>query len=421
MEILQKILDAAVSERAIGADQSRGSSASDRGNRSSSIALCLPLLVALSSCGTPPPTPKGKTADEELAGAIAEAVFAPREDDFGTDIVIPPDMKIEVPARRPLPDNERAMDSEGREIAEVGAGKGGNTAAAVSTDLVALNAFSGAGLEILHRHLASSPKWLLGSERGKLYAYRRIVAEGGRWTCSLNGFYTAYDFELKTSAYFQYRIVIGLSGPVFERPWRDRLTAAKVGSGTVQLKVTENRGQGYESYLILQSDGPTVEIFEQTGMTSRPLTELALAQVEAELSKLAKDTRAEGFDSARIPSESAKHGDAELHLEPGSQGGIYTVRAYVNPSEKGYVYLKAFEATRGTPLSAGRLRESSLEYTGWSENADEQFYYNTRITIYEGDWGVYYPARFELWFVPDTGEAERKLIEKIFKIEGWQR
>jgi len=28
---------------------------------------------------------------------------------------------------------------------------------------------------------------------------------------------------------------------------------------------------------------------------------------------------------------------------------------------------------------------------------------------------------FELWFVPDSRGKERKLIEKIFKIEGWQR
>jgi hypothetical protein len=41
--------------------------------------------------------------------------------------------------------------------------------------------------------------------------------------------------------------------------------------------------------------------------------------------------------------------------------------------------------------------------------------------IYEGDWGKPYAARFEVWFTPDAGGPERKLAERIFKIEGWQR
>ena len=103
------------------------------------------------------------------------------------------------------------------------------------------------------------------------------------------------------------------------------------------------------------------------------------------------------------------------------QGGIYQVYARINPGTAGRVYLKVFEATRNTRLSAGRIAECSLEYTGWSDDPQEQFFYNTEITVYEGDWGVYYPARFELWFMPQDGGPERKLLEKIFKIEGWQR
>lgn len=103
------------------------------------------------------------------------------------------------------------------------------------------------------------------------------------------------------------------------------------------------------------------------------------------------------------------------------QGGIYFVYAHVNPGEPGYAYLKVFEATKNTPLSASRMPERSTEFIGWSDKTNDQFLYNSEITVYEGDWEVYYPARFELWFVPDSGKPERKLIEKIFKIEGWQR
>lgn len=47
--------------------------------------------------------------------------------------------------------------------------------------------------------------------------------------------------------------------------------------------------------------------------------------------------------------------------------------------------------------------------------------FECEMTIYEGGWGIYYPARFELWFAPDSGKPERKLAERIFRVEGWER
>jgi hypothetical protein len=51
----------------------------------------------------------------------------------------------------------------------------------------------------------------------------------------------------------------------------------------------------------------------------------------------------------------------------------------------------------------------------------ELFFSNAFFTIYEGDWGKPYAARFEVWFIPDSGAPEWKLLERVFKIEGWQR
>ena len=39
----------------------------------------------------------------------------------------------------------------------------------------------------------------------------------------------------------------------------------------------------------------------------------------------------------------------------------------------------------------------------------------------EGDWGKPYAARFEVWFKPGSGQRERKLLERTFRIEGWMR
>jgi hypothetical protein len=57
----------------------------------------------------------------------------------------------------------------------------------------------------------------------------------------------------------------------------------------------------------------------------------------------------------------------------------------------------------------------------WSTESSERFGAKAGFMIYEGDWGKPYAARFEVWFKPDSGKTERKLAERVFKIEGWQR
>ena len=50
-----------------------------------------------------------------------------------------------------------------------------------------------------------------------------------------------------------------------------------------------------------------------------------------------------------------------------------------------------------------------------------------RYLVSSPSWRVFeerdatYAARFEVWFVPDSGRPERKLMERVFRIEGWQR
>jgi hypothetical protein len=110
------------------------------------------------------------------------------------------------------------------------------------------------------------------------------------------------------------------------------------------------------------------------------------------------------------------------------QPGIYSYVIWTRKIDKGYCYLKAFEVTENDPLSVDRLRERSrVEIFNPTDNivkfsmGKTQYNEDRDFTIYEGDWGKPYAARFEVWFVPANGERERKLIEKNFKIEGWMR
>ena len=108
---------------------------------------------------------------------------------------------------------------------------------------------------------------------------------------------------------------------------------------------------------------------------------------------------------------------SDFKLINGMQGGIYCYRATVNPGEAGEVYLRAYEVTKGTRLSAERMKQRTTEkITGRGEHT---IGVGKEFTIYEGDWGKFYAARLEIWFVPANGGKPRKLKEKPFKVQGW--
>ncbi|MFA5257381.1 MAG: hypothetical protein WC360_04465 [Opitutales bacterium] len=110
-----------------------------------------------------------------------------------------------------------------------------------------------------------------------------------------------------------------------------------------------------------------------------------------------------------------------IELAKGIQGGIYKSTVIANPHEPGRVYLKAYELTTNCHLSAKSIRKRTEMPIGWSDDPSKLFESHADFTVYEGDWGEYYAARFEVWFVPDSGTKERLLAERIFRIEGWQR
>jgi hypothetical protein len=167
------------------------------------------------------------------------------------------------------------------------------------------------------------------------------------------------------------------------------------------------------------------EEFEQSGEPERRVTKATITALEEEFSEFLKnpnDTVASAQGRSReLASRLAGKDDRPFRLLTGMQPGIYGVAYSLNPGEPGSVYLKAFEVTKGTPLSADRLEAASKTRMTWSTETSERFGAKAGFMIYEGDWGKPYAARFEVWFKPDSGKTERKLAERIFRIEGWQR
>jgi hypothetical protein len=99
------------------------------------------------------------------------------------------------------------------------------------------------------------------------------------------------------------------------------------------------------------------------------------------------------------------------------QPGIYNYDFWSHDIGSGIVYLKVFEVTKGTPLNGNRLPMTTALHVGQLGDRGT----SSSFKIYEGDWGKPYAARFEVWFKPADSSVERKVSQKIYKIEGWQR
>lgn len=110
-----------------------------------------------------------------------------------------------------------------------------------------------------------------------------------------------------------------------------------------------------------------------------------------------------------------------LQIWNGDQGGIYNFAFYWPALENGEIYLRCFEVTENIELSKDRLKPRTttqvLNHNGFGQIVEPN---HKDFTIYEGDWEDYYAVRVEVWHKPAKGKA-RKLMEKIYRMEGWMR
>ena len=112
--------------------------------------------------------------------------------------------------------------------------------------------------------------------------------------------------------------------------------------------------------------------------------------------------------------------DTYLQIWNDSQGGRYKYSFYYGPLPQGEIFLRCFEVTQNIPLSEKAISEQSAVKIG-KTSIFHQLVYKQGFTIYEGDWEDYYPARIEVWHRNASTGEETKLLEKIYRVEGWMR
>lgn len=360
-----------------------------------------------------------------MAGAFVNALFGESEDHFADNLTIPAGIEISEPLDEDASTSSPVSDPTGAawlaRISQKKPNPPGVTS--IVPSVPSLHEFSGPNRDRLIQHLSASAAWKVFRERGRLFATRRQVI-GGAWQWTLNGYYSSFALGSNEDdkSPFSLRVTLGLDG----EPWAkgDNTVAAESGSKPITLVGRpRDGGIGDNSHLVINGGGAFLEIAEERPGPERVVTPLIIADVERELRAVldSEVSKRGALDRSLLPEGSTRSGSAEIVLLNGMQPGIYRVVAWANPGSAGTVFLKAFEISKGTRLSEERLHESSNARIGWSNDPNELFRYGSEVTIYEGDWEKPYAARFELWFQPDDGSAERELVQRNFKIEGWMR
>jgi len=129
----------------------------------------------------------------------------------------------------------------------------------------------------------------------------------------------------------------------------------------------------------------------------------------------------ENFERIRPNTLISKGNELEFQLYNSFQPGLYEYDIWLKSDKSGTLFLKAFEITQEIELSKSKLKERSSIRIENTNGETKKFGTNDHFTIYEGDWGKPYGARFEVWFKADNQNKEIKLFEKNYVIEGWMR
>lgn len=348
------------------------------------------------------------------------SMFGPSEDGFADNLTIPAGIEIATPdpdATGAWGVNTPKGSDELQDRVRKALTVAGNDETAFVPGMPSLRKASTDNPDSFRDYIEASPDWHVFMEQGNRFAARRW-SYGGEPRDTLHG----YISEFGGSGFrFQTRCLLCLD----RKQW-SRYPVQHVQEGPKPVKPEMSVGNSpHESRVMIECGGVWVEIFEQSEHPERRVTKVTVAALEAEFSEFLKNPKHAVTAAQARSRELAKRlaGDDRqpFRLVTGMQPGIYGVVYALNPGEPGSVYLKAFEVTKGTRLSAVALEGASKTRMTWSDEPSERFGAKAGFMIYEGDWGKPYAARFEVWFRPDTGEPDRKLAERIFKIEGWQR
>jgi len=259
--------------------------------------------------------------------------------------------------------------------------------------------------EFLLRYLSSDSGWHVTYDWGGVVAEKRDTLGEG-------------NFCLETKTQLDIWV---LFGPSTERPapwFREAFDAERVAlvkleaaPRSIRLPLWESPDTGQiGSCLLIAGDGIRIQIKQWHENRDRTHTRRALAYVVNELSRIMQLPAVE--DTAKywrqvLPEGSLGDKEAVTVVNEAKGFREHIVKGFVNERERGYVTVRAFDASTGKEIVT-RL-EPVREYVGWSKDRSVFFPFRIPVYTYEGapdDQKV----RFEVWFTPT--DIERRIMVK---------
>ena len=311
-------------------------------------------------------------------------------------------------------------------------------------------------LDITRRYFATDPRWRVFKEHEKIFTTHRFLYQSG-WHYPDYFDKHTISFQDSRGLYHLFRLSIGslkdrrqecffngirtdkivenskikwtiTPGSPSYRQWIDVKKNSEdleyisssptfMANGETKRINLLRHEYSYNSQCFISSETLIVEVIEKSHIKQRILTQAGLKYLDDQFAPLIRQPTWQTVKS-NLSQNSIGTGDTSLQLIQGARSGHYDYIIWANPKEPGMIYLKAYEVTRNYRLSESTLKKRTNEWIGWSEDSSELFFSSNYFVIYEGDPDKPYAARFEVWFVPDSGNSERKILEKNYKIEG---
>jgi len=287
-------------------------------------------------------------------------------------------------------------------------------------DNLAFTKISSENSKILKRYLLGNYRWDCRKDRGLCYAIKRNPDNKYNFT-DLNGYVFLKPQDEKKEIYTNVLIAFDT---YCGYPNTEMITFTSATEKNLKVSCFREdfRNSMLISYIILESNGIFIEVYERSSDPERNTTKKILEELNSEfLAVLAGSSEIEKngtlTDSTFYPG---KFTNSFFEIGHGEKSGIYKLNASLVNTEPCEIYARVFYLKTGVELSANAVHSMSLREIGWSVNADRYFHYNSEIKIFEGEFSKPYPVRFELWSSNSLG-ITRKLAEKTALVKGWNR
>ena len=198
-------------------------------------------------------------------------------------------------------------------------------------------------------------------------------------------------------------------------------------NSTAYLSMKKSEDSYLSSLAIIEEKDKnlTIQVFENSLDNSRSFTTSFLTDLSSQMSKIKKvaSSDASNINLSILPPKSAIISPLDkISIERSRDEGFgrYIISGYINPGERGFIYLKINKKSDGKGINMvakGGTEGTNSEYVGWSKNPKQKFNFCLAALLQGGsNDSEKILAEFQIWFRPSNGGLERLLHKKTLVV-----